>query len=290
VAEYARLQPGETIYELRAENISHFTPEPATLWHIGDRWRIYSGAGKPVTAVIRKLAVVVYCGGTGGWAAAIADFENPEASNLIAGLRASEYLAAPGAGLAQVSTTPIMPVEAWNSAESTPAIAELLLKQGREVVKDENWMNDQPNTRKEFADRIRRMNRTFLAPVSVAPQIRYFRWRPPGRKPLLFVEALWVGDEDNLPLFACNAVIEEGPELRLISFTTDHAEEMRMQEFAQSTWKPDETHAFLNAWKIGGRYYVLRYSSGYESYSVELTEVVPGKGLVPVGIAYGAGC
>jgi len=284
--EYARLQPGESIYELPSGNMANFTFEPATPWHIGDRWKLYSGAGTPVTVTIRKLAVVLYCGGIGGYAAAIASFESPDAANLVASLQATEYLAAPGPGLAAVSTTPLM----RQTAEPAAALTELLRQHGRAVVKDEEWMIPQANISKEFADRIRRMNRTFLTEVTVAPRIRYFRWRPPGRNPLLFVEALWVDGDGTLPLFACDAVIEEGSELKVLSLLPTQGEYMRIGEFEHHAWKLEETNAFLNAWKIGGRYFVLLYRSGYEASSVELMELVPGKGLVETGLGFGSGC
>ena len=65
---------------------------------------------------------------------------------------------------------------------------------------------------------------------------------------------------------------------------------MRMREFANWTWKLDEPGVFLNAWKIGNRCFVLSHNSGYEAFGVELVELVPGKGLVPVGPGIGAGC
>jgi hypothetical protein len=283
----ASLQPGEVIYLVPAQDLNHFQFEPDTKWRIGDRWKLYPGAGPPVTITIQRLAVILYCGGTGGYAAAIATFEGPGAANSIAGLRASEYLATPGQELAAVSGTPLLPVEA-RQGESTRELRQLLLSQARGIVKNADWMID-PNTRKNLADRIRRMNQLFLTGSRPEPEIRYSRWSPPGRTSLLFVEALWI-DKSNLPLFACDAVVEEGDALTILSFSTTQAEHMRMSEFASNKWKLDEPTAFLNAWKIGNRYFVLSHDRGYEGFSVRLMELVPGKGLAPAGPGFGAGC
>jgi hypothetical protein len=282
----ASLQPGEIIYLVPAQDLNHFQFEPDTKWRVGDRWKLHPGAGPPVTVVIQELAVILYCGGIGGYAAAIATFEGQDAANSIAGLRASEYLATPGQELAAASGAPLMPVE--GQGESTRALGQILLSQARGIVKNADWMID-PNTRKNLADRTRRMNQLFLTGARLEPEIRYSRWSPPGRAPLLFVEALWI-DKSNLPLFACDAVVEEGNALTVLSFRATRAEYMRMREFANWTWKLDEPGVFLNAWKIGNRCFVLSHNSGYEAFGVRLMEVVPGKGLVPVGPGFGAGC
>jgi hypothetical protein len=283
----ASLLPGELIYLVPAQALNRFQFEPDTKWRVGDRWKLYRGAGPPVTVVIQSLAVILYCGGLGGYAAAIATFEGQDAANSIAGLRASEYLATPGQELAAVSGAPLMPVEA-GQGEPTRALGQLLLSQARGIVKNADWMIE-PNTRKSLADRTRRMNQLFLTGARLEPEIRYSRWSPPGRAALLFVEALWI-DKSNLPLFACDAVVEEGNALTILWFSATQAEYMRMGEFANNTWKLDGPTAFLNAWKIGNRCFVLSHDSGYEEFRVRLMELVPGKGLVPVGPGFGAGC
>ena len=121
-AQYARLEPGGQIYAAPPQYISRFEFEPETKWNAGDRWKVYPGAGPPVTVVIQELAVVFYCGGIGGYAAAIAGFESPDAANAIAGLRAGEYLASPGDGLAAVSGLPMMPVWVQKESERTMAL------------------------------------------------------------------------------------------------------------------------------------------------------------------------
>jgi hypothetical protein len=284
----ANLQPGEVVYLVPAQNMNRFQFEPDTKWRIGDRWKVFPGAGPPVTVVIQRLAVVFSCGGIGGYAAAIAAFEGPDISNSIAGLRASEYLATPSQELEAVSGTPLMPVEVLQESKLHMELGQILLSQARGIVKNADW-TIQSYTRKSSADRIRRMNQLFLTGARLEPEIRYSRWSPPGRTSLLFVEALWI-DKSNLPLFACDAVVEEGDALTILSFSTTQAEHMRMSEFASNKWKLDEPTAFLNAWKIGNRYFVLSHDRGYEGFSVRLMELVPGKGLAPAGPGFGAGC
>ena len=286
-SHHASQQPGDNTYLVTPQEMTRFTADPETKWRIGDRWKIYPGAGPPATVIIQQLAITVYCGGLGGYSAAIASFENPGAGNLVAGLRASEYLAAPGQGLAAVSSIPLIPVDTSRVWESTSAVAKLLLTHAREIVKDENWGIDPVS--KEVADSARRMNQIFLNDSSLIPAARYTRWSPPGSKPLLFAEALWIGAGD-LPLFGCEAVIEEGNRPSILWFDDSKAGQMRMAEFAGQTWSLYEPSAFLNAWKIGNRYFVLTYVTGYEGYEVAVMELIPEKGLVPVGLNFGAGC
>jgi hypothetical protein len=285
---YARLEPGGLLYTVPPQYISRFEFEPETKWNAGDRWKVYPGAGPPVTVVIQELAVVFYCGGIGGYAAAIAGFENPDAANAIAGLRAGEYLASPGDGLAAVSGLPMMPVWVEKESERTMALRRLLFSHARGIVKSDDWMI-RAGSEARLQDRIRRMNQSFLAGSKLEPVMRYFRWSPAGRPPLLFVEALWTG-ASSLPLFACSAVVEQGSALTILSFDQTQASYMRMGEFANHRWELEEPGAFLNAWKIGNRYFVLTHLSGYEGFTVRLMELVPGKGLVRVGLEYGAGC
>ena len=285
---YARLEPGGLIFAVPPQYISRYRFEPDTKWKAGDRWKLYPGAGPPVTVVIQELAIVFYCGGIGGYAAAIAGFENPDAANSIAGLRAGEYLASPGVGLAGVSEMPMIPVWAEKEMEPTVALRRLLFSHALGVLKSDSRLTGAGRDAR-LQDRIRRMNQAFLAGSKLEPVMRYSRWSPPGRPPLLFVEALWTG-AGNLPLFGCSAVVEQGSELRVLSFDQRQAAQMRMGEFSNRSWKLQEPSAFLSAWKIGTRYFVLTHLSGYEGFAVQLMELVPGKGLVPVGLEYSAGC
>ena len=261
---YARLQPDVPVYVVPPQFIARFEFQPDTKWQIGDRWKVYPGAGPPVPVVIREFAVILACVGIGGYAAAIADFENPDAANSIAGLRAGEYLASPDDGLAAVSGMPMMPVWEAREIEQTMALGRLLFSHARGTVKSDDWMTG-ARGEERLQDRIRQMNRLFLAGSKLEPVMRYFRWSPPGRPPLLFVEALWTG-AGSLPLFACSAVVEQGNALTILSFDQIQASYMRMGEFANRRWELQEPGAFLNAWKIGNRYFVLTHRSGYEGF------------------------
>jgi hypothetical protein len=287
-SRYARLEPGGLIFSAPPQYISRYQFEPDTKWKAGDRWQVYPGSGPPIAVVIQDLAIVFYCGGIGGYAAAIAGFENPDAANSVAGLRAGEYLASPGVGLAAVSGMPMMPVWAEKEIEPTMALGRLLFSHALGILKSDSRLTGAGGEAR-LQDRIRRMNQAFLAGSKLEPAMRYFRWSPSGRPPLLFVEALWTG-AGNLPLFGCSAVVEQGSALTVLSFDQSQAAQMRMGEFSNRSWKLQEPSAFSNAWKIGNRYFVLTHLSGYEGFAVQLMELVPGKGLVPVGLEYSAGC
>jgi hypothetical protein len=284
---YARLQPGEEVYLVQPDVLSRFEFKPATNWHRGARWKVYSGAGPAATVVIRQLAITLYCG-IGGYTAAIAEFESPGAATVIDGLRASEYIAAPSQELTPVAGTPFLPVDSVRELRLTDALGELLLQKARGIVSDQNWAIN-PNAERSFADHVRRMNQSLLSGPLRDPEIRYLRWAPAGSRPLLFAEALWA-DDSGMPLFACDAVVEEAKELTPLAFDENRAIQMRMGEFAGREWRLEETSPFLNVWKIGNRYFVLCRSIGYEGFQVELLELVRGKGLAPVGVKFGAGC
>ena len=283
---YARMSPGGLIYLVPPEYISRYEFDPDTKWKAGDRWKLYPGAGPPITVVIQELAIVFYCGGIGGYAAAITGFENPDAANSVAGLRAGEYLSSPGIGLLAVSGIPVMPVWADKELQQTIALGRLMFNHALGILKSDSRMSAE-DADPRLQGRVRRMNQAFLAGSKLEPAMRYFRWSPPGRAPLLFVEAAWTG-ADNLPLFGCSAVIEQGSALTVLSFDQSRAVQIRVSEHFDSSLQ--EPSAFLNAWKIGNRYFVLTHLSFYEGFAVRLMELVPGKGLVPVGLEYSAGC
>jgi hypothetical protein len=63
---------------------------------------------------------------------------------------------------------------------------------------------------------------------------------------------------------------------------------MREGREQANTWDEYEP-VFRNAWVIGNRRFVLKFTRYYEGFATELMELVPGKGLVPTGIFYGDG-
>lgn len=129
-------------------------------------------------------------------------------------------------------------------------------------------------------------------------EVRIQRWPLPGQQALLFVQVLWSRYEDP-PLFAVNAVMERGS-LKILSFDTEPAESMRTNNAltpnctvggfkcpsANYPTVLDETNRFLNAWKIGDRYFVLTFSRELVGFAVTLQELRFESGLVPTSLGY----
>ncbi len=224
-----------------------------------------------------------YCGGIGGYAAAIARIQNPHLSEVITGLRSGEYLAAPVKGLDAVSESPLVPVDLLHESKEVGKIEKILLESSRKIVDSDSWKA------KEAAE-ARQIDTAFLNTRDLRCDSRVLRWRVPGRKPLLFVESVWT-DAQGKPLFGGNAVIEEGNELAVLNFNSKEGELMRVVETLRAGgWTRPEGGIFLNAWVVGVRRFVLIHTQGYEGFSIDLMEIVPAKGLVDTGIHFGAGC
>ncbi len=264
-----------------------WTPEPRTDWHIGDLWQLYPGAGAPATLLIEKMVILGHPGDSFR-EGAIARFVSRETANRIEGLRASEYLAAPGAGIANVSQTPLVPISEFDDAQPKTRLA--LFERARKIVQGEDFgIDPNPNASQEERARVRKLNRGFLDTRDV--DVRTFRWSLPGQPPLLFALAIWYSrvDEEPLPVFAAEAILEEGQSLRLLAFDEHEGGWMRMGEFRSWKWTFDHLSRFLNAWKIGNRYFVLRQLNGYESSGIELQEIDPKAGLVQTDLSFDFG-
>jgi hypothetical protein len=67
-----------------------------------------------------------------------------------------------------------------------------------------------------------------------------------------------------------------------------HVERKRQPEEAGSPFEPGGY--FRGTWQIGTRTFVLTNETGYEGFSVALMELIKGKGLVPAGPGFAAGC
>lgn len=167
--------------------------------------------------------------------------------------------------------------------QAVKPLMKLLFDRGRTVVRDDSWLVEGSTVAEEIA-RIREMNRTFLARTESQPtEFRVSRWAPGKMKPLLFVEAVWLDKQRNLPQFAVDAVVEESNTPAILWFNYKKAEWTRMGEFADRDWKlQEDCAAFLNAWTIGGASYVLTCIAGFEGYSVDLQRVDAVSGLSPV--------
>ena len=209
-------------------------PEPVTEWHIGDQWQLYPGAGAPAALVIEKIVILGHPGEMFR-EGAIARFVSRESANRIEGLRASEYLAAPGAGIANVSQTPLVPISSYDGAGTK--IRRALQERAGEIVQDEEFGIDlNPNVSEGERAHVRALNRGFLAAEEVA--VRAWRWSLPGRPPLVFALAIWYSrvGEERQPVFAAEAILEEGKALRMLAFDGHEGEWMRMREFRSWKW------------------------------------------------------
>ena len=275
---HSPLQPIEEIFLVSAAYMAQFRIDPATNWRAGDRWVVYTAAGSPLPVVIESISFGYYCGGIGGYATALAHFENPGIANTVAGLRAEAYLAAPVRGLSGVSERPMVP-----AGPTDASLDEELLNYARRIVGSDDWEATWPGAHE--------VNHNFLNSGNLKFEGHFYDWRSPGSKPLIFAELFW-RDEKNSAVFAANAVLDGTSPKNVLAFDTNPGRLMRFQEVALdlNNWKPQEPGAFLNSWAIGARQFVLMASYGYEGFSVELMELVPGKGLVPAGISFGSGC
>lgn len=164
-------------------------------------------------------------------------------------------------------------------------VVELLQAKSRQMVNGEDWeLNAQRDPR--VVAQVKQMNRMFRGEVQlVQPETRAWRWAG-----LLLVEAVWLDSSKQLPLFAVDAILEVRPAMRIVSFDTNKAAQMRMHEFVVSRhdWRLDPTKAaFLNAWAIGAERFVATYVSGYEGYEVALQRIDRRMGLVKTRTSFG---
>jgi hypothetical protein len=280
---HARLQPFEEFFLARPGDLSRLEITPETSRHAGDRWQIYTGAGPELTVVVESIALSGYCGGLGGYAAALAHFVNPGTANVVAGLRAEEYLAAPFGILKGVSEHPLETAELSDSFGISAKLDDVLLRRARSEVKTDDW---QP-----LGPQARQLNHTLLNSTSLQCEKHYQYWRVSSTEILALVEAGW-RDEIGSAVFGANAVVNVKSPSTILAFDTNPGVLMRAGEVADdlATWKREEPGAFLNAWTIGTRRLILMYQRGYEGSRVELKELVPGQGFVPTGIEFGGGC
>jgi hypothetical protein len=279
----ARSQP-DLLYLVTPQYLGRFHPQPATMLKVGDAWTIYAGLGAPAVAHIKRQAVNVVCGGPGGFASAVAEFDKADVTDLMGAMRVREYLAAPGPPRVSVFSFPVI----LDESGLMPPLAKILQAYAVQAVKDENW-TIAANTTDETSVRTRARNRALLKQQFMEPRLRFSRWSPPGRKPVLLVEAVWTS-QDGLPVFAASAIVEEGDPLSILWIDSSQSELMRAGEMQDAEWKLEDPGPFLNAWKIGNQYFILVQRRGYEGFSVELMELVSGQGLVPTGLGYSAGC
>ena len=247
-------------------------------WRSGDRWRIYTGAGNPVTVSIQDLALEGHGDGSAA-VVAVAQFPDEDTANRVFGLRASGYLAVPGLGIDETPDRPLMPDDYF---EGVVELEQLLKAHGVAIVKQRQAGNDGGS-----AEALK-LDKAFLDAGSFAAQTHISRWNPQGGKPLLFAEIVWQS-KDGEAVFAANAIVEQGQTLEILDFDSRPAEQMRVPYNEKADTWHSYVPVFLNAWVLGTHHFVLKYTQYYEGFSVDLMELVPGKGLVPTGLSYGDG-
>jgi hypothetical protein len=276
----ANLSPGEMTFAITTATFRRLAPKPMDGFVMGAKWWIYSGESPPSMVVVEQL-VLLYHGDGNQYFGALARFAKRDAER-IAGLSRSEFLAIPGPVVPGISHVPLLRLDPPDSAAIAP-----LLQRAHEVVRDDEWELEGTIGAEEIK-RIRNMNHTFRATgMSQTPEIRMWRWKPDTKTSLLLVETVWIAEDQELPLFAVDAIVQELPVPRIVSFDYTKARWMRMGEFRDRDWRLNKgDSAFLNAWKIGSDLFVLTFAAGYEGYGVELQKVDFATGLVAV-LAFG---
>ena len=249
----ATFSPGEVTLKIAREDLHTLMQKHGPGFEIGTRWQIYPGAGPPATVVIEKLVLLYHGNGNQYLGALGRILWNRDVANRIAGLRAAAYLAVPGPVVPGISEIPLVRLD-----QASFDMTKLLFDRGRELVRDDNWQTERFTDGEELK-RAREMNRTFLTMGEPqTPEIRMWRWAPDEKKPLLFVEAVWINEDRKLPLFAVDAVVQAQGAPAILSFDCRKAEWMRGGEGSDRDWRlRGEDGAFLNAWKIGAE---LEYS------------------------------
>jgi hypothetical protein len=294
------LMPALRVFVITPEFLAKIAPppEPATDWKPGDRWQLYTGSGAPVTVTIDRLLLfeMVHNYSVG----ALAHIVDADAANRVAGLRATAYIAAPGKGLDRVSQVPLLPEKnsGFLADEDSGRVLPALIAQARKTVQNKDWKTEDLD--EGFKKRVQEMNQTFLESLSTDDKfptdMQILRWPLPD-KPLLFVQPSW--SKSNSQLFAADVVMERGS-LKILSFDTARAEFLRT-EFGQTPVcipgtgqcqqvTMDAANHFLNAWKIGNRYYVLtlfRSAFGVD-FTVALQELDAESGLSPTTLSFHA--
>jgi hypothetical protein len=280
------VQGSKAIFSMPPPYRAQFLSEHAANWQAGDRWQVYPGAGKPATVLIQETGLVI--SGHGSYVSAIARFENADDANRIAGLRASEFLAMPGLADPGVSEQPLM-APSIDDDQANRKIEKLLFERARTLVASEEWKGNMAARLgpRPYPDDAQKRDKAFLEKTNSFGSLHLSRWSLPGRNSLLFAEIVWTSNEGT-SLFGANAVIEDGDVPSILDFDTRPGEQMRAGTEQADTWSNYST-VFLNAWAIGSRRFVLKYTRYYEGYGIDLMEIVPGKGLVETGIGYGDG-
>lgn len=269
---------GTTLRKVTSEWLANISTDRPTNWRRGDKWKLYTGAGAPIDIRIDDIVVA------SRYLSAVARFSDPEMADRVGGLTATHYLAAPSPGLPAVSGQPMVPfVGEMEQLETKLKVEKAALNQARQLVASKEW-----KARKEVNDEASRLDRVLFETQSLNYDLHLARWSLSGHKPLLFAQIVW-RERSREPVFGANVILEEGEALSILDFDSRPGEEMRVGENEQAdTWNTYEP-VFLNAWAIGNRRFVLKFTRYYESVSADLMELIPSKGLKSTGLYSYAG-
>lgn len=269
--------PGEWYFEISPGTYAQLAAKRAVGFVPGAKWHVYTGSGRPVSVAVEKLVLSTHGNGN-QYLTALGRILNPGDANRIAGLDAGAYLALPGAVVPAISETPLV-----SEAPDREAV-RLLFTHAQQIVSDESR---QVNPASADSSRAREINRAFLGRTEpTTTEIRGWRFRSGKKGALQFIEAVWIDESHNLPLFAVDAILQGQT---ILSFDPWKAEGMRGgAELRDHDWHLDKDFPpFLNAWRIGAETWVLAARWGYEGFSVDLQQLDFKKGpLMPI-FSYG---
>lgn len=97
----------------------------------------------------------------------------------------------------------------------------------------------------------------------------------------MFAQGRWF-DSTGSAVLETGGVLEEGPPLAIIQAGDGKTD--------PDSLKTPESFVWLNAWQIGGQNFFLAFGRMEDSYSLSLSEIVPGKGLLETALAWSASC
>lgn len=270
----APLIPTEAVAEMSPSFLEKWKGKLSLGFEIGAIWHVYTGEGPPVRVAIEKLLYLTHGNGNDY----IGALGRP-LGRRIGGLKAREYLVIPGKLDKSISSTKMVELKT-----PIPRVLQVLTEKAKSIVDGEDWGVPEHLAAHPDSAHPRKINQLFRAQVGNGePELRMWRWAAAGSPPLLFVEVVWWDRSSNLALFAANVILEQGRDLRIISFNYEKGEWMRFPSFSDFDFSIDrERAAFLNAWKIGGRAYVLTFAYSYGGTSMTLNRVERESGLVEI--------
>jgi hypothetical protein len=271
----ATLLPSEIGIEMSPSFLQNWKKKLSPEFAVGALWHVYPGEGPPIRIIIEKLLYVYRdvddC---------IAAVGRP-VGRKISGLKAREYLAIPGKIDKSISNTRMVELKT-----PLPNVLAVLTEKAKSIVDGEDWELSLPAAETEELAHARRINQLFRAQLGVGqPEFRMWRWAADGAAPFIFVEVVWWDRSSHSALFAADVILEQGKDLRIISFDYQKAQMMRIPVFIDRRRDFSinrEMPAFRNAWKIGKQPYVLMFADTLESSDLTLHRINREGGLVVI--------